>query len=247
MKLISLNIELNKHYDTVLNFLKKENSDVICLQELLEEDFDRFKKELNMKGVFKVFNYLFAEPPLYEDIRGKKQGVAIFAKNIFDSGSIFYEGKEENLSKPFEEYISDKKIYKNRVLLWADVKDENGIMFKYIVTQMPVTKEGESSPYQLEVVDSLLKKLDSFEEFVLCGDMNAPRGNETFARLEKKYKDNIPLEYKTSIDQNLHRVKGIQFMVDCLFTTPTYKASNVRLIDGVSDHMAVVADINIEK
>jgi hypothetical protein len=73
--------------------------------------------------------------------------------------------------------------------------------------------------------------------------MNAPRGKESFSRLAKKYKDNIPPEYKTSIDQNLHKVKGIQFMVDGLFTTPSYKASDVKLVDGVSDHMAVVAEI----
>ena len=52
-----------------------------------------------------------------------------------------------------------------------------------------------------------------------CGDMNVPRGNETFNRLAEKYKDNIPLEYKTSIDQNLHRVKGLQVMVDGLYYT----------------------------
>jgi len=32
-------------------------------------------------------------------------------------------------------------------------------------------------------------------------------------------------------------------MVDCLFSTPAYKASNVKLVDGVSDHMAIVAEI----
>jgi hypothetical protein len=43
----------------------------------------------------------------------------------------------------------------------------------------------------------------------------------------------------------LHRVKGIMFMVDGLFTTSKYNATNVKLVDGVSDHMAIVA--NIEK
>ncbi len=135
MKLISINIEINRHYDTVLNFLKKEKPDVVCLQEVLEDDL----------------------------------------------------------------------------------------------------------PFQ--VVDFLLKSLDSMPEFVLCGDTNAPRGNETFSRLATKYKDNIPAEYKTSIDQKLHRVKGIMFMVDGLFTTSSCIASNVRLQDGVSDHMAVLAEI----
>ena len=243
MKLISINIEANKHCYNVLDFITKEKPEVVCLQELLEEDFDRFKEELNKSGVFKASGYFFSDIPRYKDIRDKKHGVAIFAKNIFDSGSIFYEGKEENISKPLEEYLSDEKIYKNHVLLWADIKDSNDVLFKFIVTQMPVTKEGESSPYQLEVLNSLLIELSSLGEFVLCGDMNAPRGKETFRRLAEKYKDNIPLEYKTSIDQNLHRVKGVQFMIDSLFTTPAYKASNVRLVDGVSDHMAVVADV----
>ena len=33
-------------------------------------------------------------------------------------------------------------------------------------------------------------------------------------------------------------------MVDGLFTTPAYKASDVKLVDGISDHMAIVAKIN---
>ena len=39
--------------------------------------------------------------------------------------------------------------------------------------------------------------------------------------------------------------RGLGLMVDGLFTTPKYIASNVKLEPGVSDHMAIVA--NIEK
>jgi len=244
MKLVSINIELNKHYSTVLDFIKKEKPDVICLQELLEDDFIRFKKELGIEGVFKAFSYFKKHPHYDESIWGKKQGVAIFSKNIVDSCSIFYVGREENLLKSRDEYFSNEENTKNRVLLWTDIEDEKGEIYKFANTHLPVTKEGESSPSQLEAVDSLLSKLNTLGEFVLCGDTNAPRGNKTFSRLAKKYKDNIPLEYKTSIDQNLHRVKGIQFMVDCLFTTPMYKASKVKLVDGISDHMAVVSEIS---
>src|SRR3989338_3132306 len=100
MKLISINIELNKHYETVLSFLKKEKPDVVCLQELLEEDFERFKQELGMAGVYQVFSRV--NWPGYEDLIGRKQGVAIFSKNIIDSGYTFYEGREENLQLSFE-------------------------------------------------------------------------------------------------------------------------------------------------
>ncbi len=242
MKLISVNIEVNRHHDTVLPFLKKEKPDVICLQELLDNDFDLYKKELDMDGVWKAINY--AHYPFPDSANGKKHGVAIFAKDITDSGSVPYSGK--GVLNSYSDYLLDSESKKkNACLIWADVKDKDGKIFKFINTHLPVTPKGEVTSYQVEAVDGLLTALKSFSEFVLCGDTNAPRGRVSFDRIAKIYKDKIPQEYKTSIDQNLHRVKGIQFMVDALFTTPAYKAVNVKLVDGVSDHMAVVADIKL--
>ncbi len=237
MKLISLNIELNKHNLIILDFLKKEKADVICLQEILEEDFPFFNKELNLESVFQVCRY--QRSPFYPQLIGKKQGVAIFSKNIINSGSVFYLGSKEDTTKPFDSV----NFKKSEALVWANIKSSEGASFKFVTAQLPVTENGEVTPFQLEVLDSFLMKLDKLGELVLCGDINGPRGRETFDRLAKKYKDNIPPEYKTSLDQNLHRVKGLIYVVDGLFTTPNYKASNVRLIDGVSDHMAIVADI----
>jgi len=241
MKLISINIECNRHTDRVLDFLKNENPDVVCIQELLEEEFEFYKKELGLNGVFQIWNYF--RSPSYGDLMGKRQGVAIFTKEIIEYGLVFYAGSKENILKNFDEYMSDGKFQKNKAFVWADVKNEKGVKFRIITTQLPVTKEGEVTPYQLEVINSMLHHLESFKEFVLCGDMNAPRGHQSFSLIAEKYQDNIPLEYETSIDQNLHKVKGIQFMVDGLFTTPAYKASNVRLRDGISDHMAIIAEI----
>ncbi len=241
MKLISLNIENNRHHGLVLPFLKSEKPDVICLQELLEEDFLLYKSELNLNGIFQPWSCIRSKSP-YPDLIGKKQGLAIFAKNIVEHGSIFYAGKEENILKSFDEFMSDESFQKNKAILWADVIDNN-CSYKICTTQLPVTREGSTTPYQLEVTNSLINSLDSFNEFVLCGDMNAPRGKEAFSLLAEKYKDNIPQEYLTSIDQKLHRVSGIILMVDGLFTTSDIIASNVKLVDGVSDHMAIIANI----
>src|SRR3989344_53549 len=207
MKLISLNIECNRHDDVALSFLKRENADVVCIQEFLEDKFEFYKNELGLEGVFQVTNY--ADILIYKELAEKREGLAIFAKNIIESESMFYAGKEENALISFDkhlEYLHSDNFRANHTLLCASVQDD-GKIFKFITTQLPVTIEGAVTSYQLEV------------------------------------KDNIPAEYKTSIDQNLHRVKGIQFMVDSLFTTPTYKASNVKLVDGGSDHMAIVSDI----
>lgn len=242
MKLISLNIELNRHPETVEKFIVSGQADVICLQEVLEEDFLNIKKKLKLDGVFRSWSYV--KSPYYSDLIGRKQGVAIFAKNIIDSGFVFHFGKEENLLKPFEEYMSDENFKNNSAFLWADISF-NGKTFRFINVQLPVTNEGEVTPRQLEIIDKFLVELDSFGEFVLCGDMNAPRGRESFARLTNRYRDNIPLEHRTSIDPKLHRSKGdAQLMVDGLFTTPGYLAANVKLTDGISDHLAVSAEID---
>ena len=243
MKIISLNIEHHLHDPLVFEFLKKENADVICIQELLPEKLDFYKEKLNLSAVYQLLDYELVLP----ELMGKHQGIAIFAKNIIASGSTFFWGKEENLSKPFDQFLADPNLQKNVAFLWADIKDESGAEFKVITTHLPVTKQGEVTSFQLEVIDSLLEKLSPLHEFIFCGDTNAPRGREAFGRLAKKYKDNIPLKYKTSIDQNLHRAKGIQFMVDGLFTTPRYIALNVKLIDGVSDHMAIVAEVTLNQ
>jgi endonuclease/exonuclease/phosphatase family metal-dependent hydrolase len=243
MKLVSINIENNLHNETVLEFLKKEQPDVVCFQEFLEEDLELFKKELNFDSVYQTLSYIM-DHKNYPHLMERKEGLIIFAKKIVNSGSIFYLGGEEKLLKPFDLYSPGTDYQENRALIWVDVRNKEGEIYRFITTHFPVTEKGISTPYQLEVLDLMLEQLDKLGEFVLCGDLNAPRGNETFNRLAKKYKDNIPLEYKTSIDQNLHRVRGIQLMVDGLFTTPIYKTSNVRLVDGVSDHMAIVAEVN---
>jgi exonuclease III len=241
MKLISVNIENNKHTETVLDLLAKEHPDVVCMQELLEEQFDFYKEYLGFEGVFQAVNYI--KSPINTHVLGKKYGVAIFAKRILDSGSVFYEGSQDNIAKPFDEYLLDESFQNNSALVWVDIEGDDHQIFKCITTHLPVTKEGKVTPYQLQVIDALIKNLDYIGQFVLCGDMNAPRGTESFGRLARKYQDNIPQEYQTSIDQNLHRVKGIQLMVDGLFTTPDYRALQVKLVDGVSDHMAIVAQI----
>ncbi len=244
MKLISLNIELNKHRDKVLSFLKKENPDVICLQEILEEDFPIYKKDLEMEGVLEMWYLMnFIKDSHHAKLNGQKHGVAIFAKRILSSGFIYYNGSKENINESTNEFPLDKPIQDNNVLLWIETENDKREKFKFMTTHLPVTKNGDTTDYQLEIVSKLLKKLEEIPEFILCGDTNAPRGKEAFSLLANKYKDNIPEEYQTSLDQNLHRVKGLMYMVDGLFTTPGYKAENVKLIDGVSDHMAIVADI----
>lgn len=243
MKLISLNIELSRHHELVLPFLKSENADVVCLQELLEEDFEMYKRELGMDGVHRVLSYITDNN--HTESRGKREGIAIFSKNIVDSGFIFHVGTKNDVDVSFEEYLARENQIKNRALIWADVKDSNGEIFRFINTHLTITHHGEVTQVQIEDNNRFIANAKTLGEFVLCGDTNAPRGYGAYEKIAEIFKDNIPEKYITSLDPNLHRVKNLNLMVDCLFTTSKYKASNVVLKSGVSDHLSVIADINI--
>jgi exonuclease III len=246
MKLVSLNVEKDLHNDVVLEFLKREEPDVICLQEFLEENLNLYKNELGLDAIYQTCRYETSKN--YPNHIGKKQGVIILAKNITESGYIFYVGKEESTIKPFD----PENFETSETLVWADIKSEGGEIFKIVNIHLPVTQHGATTPKQLEDLKSAFQKLDTLGDFVLCGDMNAPRIYETFKKISEKYRDNIPLEYKTSLDRNLHRIgkdkfvtEGMdKYVVDGLFTTPLYETSNVRLMDSLSDHMAVVGEIS---
>lgn len=241
MKIVSLNIELNRHHDLVLPFLKREMPDVICLQEVLEEDFDMYKRELGMDGIHRSTSYITDQ--VHPESTGKREGVAIFSKSISDFGFSFYVGGLDNIDRTFDEYVKDNPLIKSRVLLWSDIKGSNGEIFRVINSHMPITHHGEVTKEQLEATEIFIQQARELGDFVFCGDTNAPRGREAFDRMAVEFKDNIPSHYKRSLDPKLHRAKDAELMVDCLFTTPKYEATNVLLKDGVSDHMAVVAEI----
>ena len=79
---------------------------------------------------------------------------------------------------------------------------------------------------------------------VLTGDFNAPRGGTIFDLLARTWQDCIPQDVTTSIDPVLHRAGALTLMVDGLFTTPHYHATEVQLHTGLSDHQAITASIS---
>ena len=91
----------------------------------------------------------------------------------------------------------------------------------------------------------MIEFLNPYENLVLVGDSNAPRGYKVFKKMNKIWKDNIPKKYTTSIDNKIHRLgyKNLQYVVDILFTKGSISVKNVRYQDGLSDHYALITEI----
>lgn len=241
LKLVSLNIERSKHLDRVLPFLERERPDVFCVQELHEVDIPHFEKVVGPCAAFAAVTRHFADPPSIEEL---VMGSAIFTRHsVVSQKIVYYRGSQAHaLSAPAKEIMEDIPL----VVCDAEL---DGTIYRSITTHFTWTQGGAPTEQQRIDVRALVAILGQSGDFVLCGDFNAPRGGEIWTMLTETYHDNIPPEYKTSLDVNLHRAgKGkphelANKMVDGLFTTPGYRASNVRLEFGVSDHAAIIAAI----
>jgi len=122
--------------------------------------------------------------------------------------------------------------------------------YQIYATHFTWTPQMSETEKQHDHLDRLLTRLGG-RELVLCGDFNIPRGNGAYQKLATKYKDNVPAEIVTTIDYELHRAKRegrskFEVVVDYIWSTPGYEVSDVRIVSGISDHCALVAELKIK-
>ena len=173
-------------------------------------------------------------------------GIGIFGNLPFKESVLYYAGSPESIPESSQDAALQADP-SNKALLCAEFAEPSP--FFIITTHFTWSPRGEATDEQRADMRAMLPLLQQQKEFVFCGDFNAPRGGEIWQMLASNYRDNIPPEYKTSLDLELHRAGKTHpeqlatKMVDGLFTTPGFVASNVRLQFGISDHAAIVATI----
>lgn len=239
MKFISVNIEGNKHFDRLSPFFKQEKPDVLVLQEVFECDLQVIKELTGLENCIFYPQANVIKPNIHLPLRGM-WGVAVFAKEIIDQEAFYYlrhqDGEISVLDDQYPNII-------DRVALAVKVRVD-GQNFQVVTVHF--TWSGGAAVNEEQNRDYAVLKtfLNKFDELILCGDLNTPRGEKIWDDLAAKYTDNIPVELETTIDKNLHKSgKDIRLVVDALFTSRHYLAKNVRVVSNTSDHMAVVAEL----
>ena len=250
ISLISVNIERSKHLGPVTDFLRAQMPEILCVQELMEHDIGRIADTLG--GAQSKFLPMMMREDAGED--SGVMGIGIFSRlPIKEAGVRYYHGDPSALVAYDETDIESRDRTKSLGVVYYDV-EKDGAVFRIATTHFTWTPRGNTDDFQRRDIQALLPKLESLGELVFCGDFNAPRiyegkPGEIFSILVSRYKDNIPPQYETSLDISLHRSgkdrpqELADKMVDGLFTTPAYTASDVVLHKGISDHCAITATI----
>ncbi len=240
---ISLNIECDKHLDLVFPFLKDNSRvDIIALQEVFEEDFHRMQQETGLNGAFEAVVKLSR---LTKDGYGN-YGYATFTRHpILESVPIYYAGRSRVKHLPITQHgagVSRVDTCVRRTLLVTSIdKDRDAI--RVINTKFTWTPDGKPDRLQRRDIKRVLKILEKFDEFILLGDFNTPRGGEIYSQLSSHYQDCIPQDIKSTIDPTHHRRKDLELVVDGVFVTQQYKPGKVEVVTGLSDHVAIVGEL----
>lgn len=238
LKLVSLNIEKDKHLDLVIPFLQAHKPDVFCVQELYESSIPVIAEAL--PGSVYVYVPMTRRP---KESPPQMQGVAIFSRFPVKAQDVrYYVGAPGQVPDSDD---NDPATYNanSRPLVLCDV-EKDGTTFRVCTTHFTWTPDGEPTGEQRNDMWALLRILEPVNDLILCGDFNVPRGGELFGMLAARYKDNVPPQYTTSIDGDLHKRGQLNRMVDGIFSTSAYTVSDVEMISGVSDHYALTAEIS---
>ena len=218
-------------------FLKNEQPDVVCLQEILQVDVKTIAAELQMQASFAPVARVDQEnqygiAPLGE------WGIAFFTRLPHSPVETYYYKGEGTIPQ----FTTPNSI--DRAVLVSEVEKDNQ-KFRIATTHFTWSEKGEFSEEQEHDFQNLRKVFRKFDELILCGDFNAPRGREMFARFTEHFIDTLPQRYLTTLDPDLHYAGPLELAVDTIFSTPHYEVKNVRLVSGVSDHQAVVGEVTV--
>ncbi len=238
LKLVSLNIEKDRHLDRIVPFLLQHMPDVFCAQEVYESSIPVIAEAL--PGSEHVYVPMTRRP---KENPPQMQGVAIFSRLPIKARDVRYYGGTPNSVPDSDDRDPSTYNASNRPLVICEV-EKDGTIFRVVTTHFTWTPDGEPSDEQRNDVRVLLQILEPVNDLILCGDFNMPRGGELFGLLAERYKDNVPPQYTTSIDGDLHRCGQLNRMVDGIFSTPAYSVSHVEMVSGVSDHCALTAEIS---
>lgn len=245
MKMLSVNIEGQKHLDKIKALLLSEKADVVCLAECFPDTIEYISSGKYRYQLFTA-TYMVDQDKENKLIASntRRWGEAILSKYPITNTQVTYLSMDSYGVSNLPTHGTDNHI---PALLLANVKI-NGETYRLGTVHLTWTPKATMTKRQRINVLELLELVKN-QELVLAGDFNIPRGNPMYKKLLTKYRDNIPMNVVTTLDPDLHyrntkQPGTLKLVVDYVFSTPKYLVSDVRVVSGVSDHCALTCVVD---
>lgn len=235
LKLLTLNIEGDRHLGRVRELLAAHLPDVVCLQEVFESDCATLAAVGGYAATFGVS----LRVPTTSTGTMSEWGVAVLTRAPVRRQELIYYTD----ALPILDFVEPNDA--RRLALVTEV-EQGGHDYRIVGTHFTWSPDGHANDDQRRDFAQLRQVLERYPDYALCGDFNAPRGREMFTTFttELRLIDHLPPDVTTTLDPQWHRMKdALELAVDTVFSTPHYAAADVRVFDGVSDHKGILATL----
>lgn len=241
LKVVSLNIWLGGMlFDSALEFLRKENPDIIGIQEVCNnKNFNLLKSELG-------YSYASFAPALKENLKEgtAEQGNAILSKfPIIAEKTVFYDlPYDDNFIRPVADF---SRVPRN---LQQAVLEINGVKFNIFNTQGIWGFDGKDTERRLQMAKTIINGIKDKENVILTGDFNVNQGTKTIANIGKHLKEIFKDELVNTfnIKRKPERSGYDKAVVDRIFV-----GKNIKVMEhycpqvDISDHLPLVCVLEI--
>lgn len=236
LKLLTLNIEHDRHLDRVMQTIATHLPDIVCLQEVFEKDCAK----LAAVGDYHVKYAISTLMPEGEagNTSPRSWGVAMLTRVPVRHQTVAYYDDDPRI-----------RIFKGpmdpRHMVVTTELQHDGRLYRFGTTHFTWSMAGATTAEQLADFGRLKQVLQPYPDYVLCGDFNAPRGGELSAKFidELGLIDHLPANVTTTIDPQFHCAGALELAVDTIFSTPEYSVTEVQVLEGISDHKGILASV----
>jgi len=233
IELLTLNVEGDRHLERVHAAIGEHAPDVVCLQEVLEPDCEY----LASSGRYDV-KYVISGRVPRDSGPERNWGVAVLSRlpvRRHVASCYSADASIRTIRTP-----NDPR----RMLVVTELEHQ-GQPYRIATTHFTWSPDGHINERQQADFPRLKELLFRYPDYVLCGDFNAPRGREVFSKFieELSLADNVPADVTTTIDARFHKAGALELVVDTIFSTHEYRVTNVRVLEGISDHKGILARI----
>jgi len=254
MKVKYLNLNIlhgGKYFDKVVGFLKQEDADIVCLQEVFNSKnknlIRRFRTVQEFKKTFPEYNVFYSP-----EFLGKfgdhwlDTGNMIMSKHkLVAKKTIYLKGEYgKYLEFPHEKDFSTHPKNMQHAQIKVGTKVLNVFNLHGIWGL-----DGEDNPNRLQMADIIVKEVKNNKRLILSGDFNVRPNTKTIGKIEKHLVNVFKDELKTTfnIKRKTKDKKGYaKSVVDMVFIS-----SDIKVVDhqcpqvDVSDHLPLVCVFDI--
>jgi endonuclease/exonuclease/phosphatase family metal-dependent hydrolase len=247
IKLISYNIWHGVYLNPLVEFLDREQPDILCVQEVGTSGLGQKKDTTNLHEVIqKKLDMQAHYEHMYSADEGEGEytiGVAIYSKYpILETTVLRYERETSETLR-----ISDVDRYHVPRVLLGCLLDVEPIPLWVFTTHFTISPDAKVTQHQVDNAQKVATFLNKFPEYILCGDLNTPHGSQIFDILKSDAFDVVGPGHPT-LHPTLHRVGHLGLQVDHAFIKSqrvNVDSVSLPLADG-SDHVPLVIEFTLE-